>query len=141
MGITYQYLDGSTPEKERRKQVDAFQSGASDAFLISIKAGGRWHLNRIRKTPGKPGWLLGMIAALFVPVVLFPFMSMIVFSIMAFYLFMREPGVTPMIAWFLGGALGLAMATVLASVIVWLTYRWVFPRTSIPSTKLLQSCV
>ena len=40
MGITYQYLDGSTPEKERRKRVDAFQSGASDAFLISIKAGG-----------------------------------------------------------------------------------------------------
>jgi len=40
MGITYQYLDGSTPEKERRKRVDAFQSGESDAFLISIKAGG-----------------------------------------------------------------------------------------------------
>jgi len=40
MGITYQYLDGSTPQKERQKRVDDFQSGESDAFLISIKAGG-----------------------------------------------------------------------------------------------------
>ncbi|MDR2756337.1 MAG: DEAD/DEAH box helicase [Planctomycetaceae bacterium] len=40
MGISYQYLDGSTPVHERQKQVDAFQSGESDAFLISIKAGG-----------------------------------------------------------------------------------------------------
>jgi len=40
MGITYQYLDGSTPVRERQKRVDAFQSGESDAFLISIKAGG-----------------------------------------------------------------------------------------------------
>jgi SNF2 family DNA or RNA helicase len=40
MGISYQYLDGSTPERERQKRVDAFQSGESDAFLISIKAGG-----------------------------------------------------------------------------------------------------
>jgi SNF2 family DNA or RNA helicase len=40
MGISYQYLDGSTPAKDRQKRVDAFQSGESDAFLISIKAGG-----------------------------------------------------------------------------------------------------
>ncbi|MDR1963077.1 MAG: DEAD/DEAH box helicase [Planctomycetaceae bacterium] len=40
MGISYQYLDGSTPERERQKRVDAFQSGEFDAFLISIKAGG-----------------------------------------------------------------------------------------------------
>ncbi|MDR0609289.1 MAG: DEAD/DEAH box helicase [Planctomycetaceae bacterium] len=40
MGISYQYLDGSTPSHERQKRVDAFQSGESDAFLISIKAGG-----------------------------------------------------------------------------------------------------
>jgi SNF2 family DNA or RNA helicase len=40
MGISYQYLDGSTPSHERQKCVDAFQSGESDAFLISIKAGG-----------------------------------------------------------------------------------------------------
>jgi len=40
MGISYQYLDGSTPVRERQKRVDAFQSGESDAFLISIKAGG-----------------------------------------------------------------------------------------------------
>ncbi|MDR2439514.1 MAG: DEAD/DEAH box helicase [Planctomycetaceae bacterium] len=40
MGISYQYLDGSTPAHERQKQVDAFQAGESDAFLISIKAGG-----------------------------------------------------------------------------------------------------
>jgi superfamily II DNA or RNA helicase len=39
-GITYQYLDGSTPARERQNRVDAFQSGESDAFLISIKAGG-----------------------------------------------------------------------------------------------------
>lgn len=39
-GITYQYLDGSTPVKERRRSVDAFQEGQGDVFLISLKAGG-----------------------------------------------------------------------------------------------------
>lgn len=38
--ISYQYLDGSTPAKERKQRVDAFQSGAGDVFLISLKAGG-----------------------------------------------------------------------------------------------------
>ncbi len=39
-GIAYQYLDGSTPAIERKKRVDAFQGGAGDVFLISLKAGG-----------------------------------------------------------------------------------------------------
>ena len=39
-GIAYQYLDGSTPARERKKRVDAFQSGEGDLFLISLKAGG-----------------------------------------------------------------------------------------------------
>ncbi|MFN1150291.1 DEAD/DEAH box helicase, partial [Serratia liquefaciens] len=39
-GITYQYLDGSTPPIEREKRVAAFQSGEGDLFLISLKAGG-----------------------------------------------------------------------------------------------------
>ncbi len=39
-GVAYQYLDGSTPMKERQKRVDAFQSGEGDVFLISLKAGG-----------------------------------------------------------------------------------------------------
>ena len=39
-GITYQYLDGSTPQRERKKRVDAFQAGDGDLFLISLKAGG-----------------------------------------------------------------------------------------------------
>jgi superfamily II DNA or RNA helicase len=38
--IHYQYLDGSTPAAERKKRVDAFQSGVGDVFLISLKAGG-----------------------------------------------------------------------------------------------------
>lgn len=38
--IIYQYLDGSTPAVERKKRVDAFQSGLGDVFLISLKAGG-----------------------------------------------------------------------------------------------------
>lgn len=38
--IAYQYLDGSTPIKDRKKRVDAFQSGEGDVFLISLKAGG-----------------------------------------------------------------------------------------------------
>ena len=38
--IAYQYLDGSTPAKERKKRVDAFQAGEGDVFLISLKAGG-----------------------------------------------------------------------------------------------------
>jgi SNF2 family DNA or RNA helicase len=39
-GISYQYLDGTTPVSERQKAVHAFQSGESDFFLISLKAGG-----------------------------------------------------------------------------------------------------
>ncbi len=39
--VTYQYLDGSTPAKERKKRVDAFQAGEGDLFLISLKAGGQ----------------------------------------------------------------------------------------------------
>jgi SNF2 family DNA or RNA helicase len=39
-GISYQYLDGSTPMKKREKAIDDFQSGKSDLFLISLKAGG-----------------------------------------------------------------------------------------------------
>ncbi len=39
-GISYQYLDGSTPVKERQQNVQAFQRGESDLFLISLKAGG-----------------------------------------------------------------------------------------------------
>jgi superfamily II DNA or RNA helicase len=39
-GISYEYLDGSTPAVERQRLVDAFQNGNSTAFLISLKAGG-----------------------------------------------------------------------------------------------------
>ena len=39
-GLSYQYLDGSTPQKKRQKSVNAFQSGEGDIFLISLKAGG-----------------------------------------------------------------------------------------------------
>lgn len=39
-GFTYQYLDGSTPAKSRKQQVELFQAGESDLFLISLKAGG-----------------------------------------------------------------------------------------------------
>jgi hypothetical protein len=39
-GISYQYLDGATPMKERQKRVEAFQAGKGDLFLISLKAGG-----------------------------------------------------------------------------------------------------
>jgi SNF2 family DNA or RNA helicase len=39
-GIRYQYLDGSTPPKERKQRMEAFQSGDGDLFLISLKAGG-----------------------------------------------------------------------------------------------------
>jgi len=39
-GIPYQYLDGSTPAAERTRRVEAFQRGAGDLFLISLKAGG-----------------------------------------------------------------------------------------------------
>jgi len=39
-GIRYCYLDGSTPAKQRMQQVDAFQRGEGQLFLISLKAGG-----------------------------------------------------------------------------------------------------
>ena len=40
MGVSYQYLDGSTPMKNREQAVNAFQAGDGDVFLISLKAGG-----------------------------------------------------------------------------------------------------
>ena len=39
-GFTYQYIDGSTAVSNRKKAVAEFQSGSSDVFLISLKAGG-----------------------------------------------------------------------------------------------------
>ncbi|MBW6521640.1 MAG: DEAD/DEAH box helicase [Desulfoarculaceae bacterium] len=39
-GISYKYLDGSTSTAKRKQQVDEFQSGEGDLFLISLKAGG-----------------------------------------------------------------------------------------------------
>jgi len=39
-GIRYQYLDGSTPAKQRDARVQAFQRGEGDLFLISLRAGG-----------------------------------------------------------------------------------------------------
>ncbi|BAU10803.1 non-specific serine/threonine protein kinase [Leptolyngbya sp. NIES-3755] len=38
--IAHQYLDGSTSIPERKKRINAFQSGEGDVFLISLKAGG-----------------------------------------------------------------------------------------------------
>jgi len=38
--ISYQYLDGSTPAKQRKVRVNKFQGGEGDVFLISLKAGG-----------------------------------------------------------------------------------------------------
>jgi SNF2 family DNA or RNA helicase len=39
-GIIYKYLDGTTPTKERQQQVESFQAGEGELFLISLKAGG-----------------------------------------------------------------------------------------------------
>jgi SNF2 family DNA or RNA helicase len=39
-GFSYRYLDGSTPLRERQKEVEGFQAGQGDLFLISLKAGG-----------------------------------------------------------------------------------------------------
>ncbi|MFT6950708.1 MAG: SNF2 family DNA or RNA helicase [Paraglaciecola sp.] len=39
-GLSYQYLDGSTAQKQRQKRVNGFQRGEGDIFLISLKAGG-----------------------------------------------------------------------------------------------------
>ena len=39
-GLSYQYLDGSTPMAQRTQRVNAFQAGQGDFFLISLKAGG-----------------------------------------------------------------------------------------------------
>ncbi|TQF71561.1 DEAD/DEAH box helicase [Pseudoalteromonas luteoviolacea] len=40
LGLTYQYLDGSTPAKQRQLSINAFSRGEGDVFLISLKAGG-----------------------------------------------------------------------------------------------------
>jgi SNF2 family DNA or RNA helicase len=39
-GINYRYLDGSTSSPRRRQEVERFQAGEGDLFLISLKAGG-----------------------------------------------------------------------------------------------------
>jgi SNF2 family DNA or RNA helicase len=38
--VSYQYLDGSTPAKQRQARLNQFQGGEGDVFLISLKAGG-----------------------------------------------------------------------------------------------------
>ena len=38
--IKYQYLDGSTPTRNRTRAIKDFQAGDGDLFLISLKAGG-----------------------------------------------------------------------------------------------------
>lgn len=40
LGLSYQYLDGSTPASERARSIRAFQAGEGDFFLISLRAGG-----------------------------------------------------------------------------------------------------
>ncbi|MCA9514030.1 MAG: DEAD/DEAH box helicase, partial [Myxococcales bacterium] len=40
LGLTACYLDGSTPPKARQAEVDRFQAGGADVFLLSLKAGG-----------------------------------------------------------------------------------------------------
>ncbi len=39
-GISYLYLDGSTPAGQRTRLVERFQAGEGQVFLISLKAGG-----------------------------------------------------------------------------------------------------
>ncbi|MBF0238064.1 MAG: DEAD/DEAH box helicase [SAR324 cluster bacterium] len=38
--FSYCYLDGSTPQKKRQEEINRFQTGKTDLFLISLKAGG-----------------------------------------------------------------------------------------------------
>lgn len=38
--VDYRYLDGSTPQKDRQREVESFQAGKGDLFLISLRAGG-----------------------------------------------------------------------------------------------------
>ncbi|MFH0994805.1 MAG: DEAD/DEAH box helicase [Pseudomonadota bacterium] len=38
--IRYRYLDGRTAMRDRKSEIDAFQAGDGDLFLISLKAGG-----------------------------------------------------------------------------------------------------
>lgn len=40
LGLSYQYLDGSTPASERARSIRAFQAGEGEFFLISLRAGG-----------------------------------------------------------------------------------------------------
>jgi len=39
-GIAHRYLDGSTPVTQRREEIDRFQQGEGELFLLSLKAGG-----------------------------------------------------------------------------------------------------
>jgi SNF2 family DNA or RNA helicase len=39
-GISYAYLDGSTPVEQRAARIASFQAGEAELFLISLKAGG-----------------------------------------------------------------------------------------------------
>ncbi|MDO9174373.1 MAG: C-terminal helicase domain-containing protein, partial [Actinomycetota bacterium] len=59
-GVAYRYLDGSTAELQRRKEVDAFQRGEGDVFLISLKAGGTG-LNLTGADYVIPGFYLSLV--------------------------------------------------------------------------------
>jgi Helicase conserved C-terminal domain len=53
-GVSYQYLDGSTPTAARKAAVDAFHAGRGEVFLISLKRGLRAepHPRRLRRAHG-----------------------------------------------------------------------------------------
>gem|GEM_PF-896779 len=95
--------------------------------LVCAGTGLGWrHLNRIRQTPEKPDWLPAMIAALFVPLFLLWFIPWL-FGVSVGARIGREFQLYET-GQFLGGLAAFFLTLCAAIPIIWLTYRWVFPK-------------
>jgi hypothetical protein len=110
----------------------AFVALGGSILLPSLGTWFGWrHLNRIRKTPEKPGWLPGMIAALLAPCFLLWFVPWLIGVTMGVSLG-GDLGIPGGIAQFLGGMTAFIFTLCVAIPVVWCTWRWVFPKPPAP---------
>ena len=98
------------------------------------------HLNRIRKTSEKPGWLVGMIAALVCPCFIIWFYPWI-FGVQMGVDIGRDFNFSDGTSQFLGGLVAFVFSATIIGLIVWRTYRWIFPAKPSPTQLVWRSLI
>jgi hypothetical protein len=134
--VNGEIVDMTAEEAERQLVVQSEIS--SIVFLLGTLAcfgGGTWfgwrRLSRIRTIPDKSGWLLGMIAALFVPCFLLWFIPWLIGVSVGFQLG-RDLDLPLQTMEALGGLAAFVFTLCIVIPLIWLTYRWVCPKPPAP---------